>query len=57
MATESQSLFVFPTPPPLMPEDRTLSDLPADHNGDKTSLAVAITDPGMDLETLAIQQE
>ena len=49
MATEAQSLFVFPTPPPLMPEDRTLSDLPADHNGDKTSLAVAITDPGMDL--------
>ena len=49
MATEAQSLFVFPTPPPLMPEDRGLSDLPADHNGDKSSLAVAITDPGIDL--------
>src|SRR6266566_8294211 len=49
MATESQSLFVFPTPPPLMPEDRALSDFPADHNGDNASLAVAIRDPGIDL--------
>src|SRR5436309_11609680 len=49
MATDVHSLFVFPTPPPLMPEDRALSDLPADHNGDKASLAVAITDPGIDL--------
>ena len=48
MLTEAQSLFVSPTPPiPIQMDDR-LSDL-ADAANTDASLAVAITNPGMDL--------
>src|SRR5262249_48327188 len=47
--TTEQSLLVFPAPPPAIPGGAALSEFPAFENSDKPSLAIAISDPGIDL--------
>jgi hypothetical protein len=47
--TTEQSLLVFPALPPATPGGAALSEFPADGNSDKPSLAIALSDPGIDL--------
>jgi len=49
MATEAQSLLVFPASPPSMLDGGAFADYSANHKSIQPSLAVAISDPGVDL--------